>query len=386
VPLQQSSSLPAPAIGFEENDAMTAAHDAILPATRRIHTTGDFAREEVVLANRNSGMPLEALRHDVTPAGLHFLLTHFDVPFVASADDWRLDIRGRVRTPLSLSHAEIRAFPATTLRVTLECAGNGRANVVPRWQTQPWDYGGVGTAEWTGTPLRNLLARAEPTTEAVDVAFFGADRGFDAGVEHDYGRSLATQAIDDDVLVAWAMNGAPLPPQHGFPLRLVVPGWYGMASVKWLRRIEVLAERFDGYQQAGNYIYREEPRDAGTPVTTMRVKSLMAPPGIPDWYSRRRVVERGPVELVGRAWSGGGVPITAVTVGVDRIWSDAALDAPQGEYAWRGWRYLWHAVPGEHLLECRATDAEGQMQPLEPPWDNSDMGNNAVQCVQVTVR
>ena len=145
-------------------------------------------------------------------------------------------------------------FPKKTLRVTLECAGNGRANVVPRWQTQPWEYGGVGTAEWTGTPLRHLLERARLRADAADIAFFGADRGFDAGREHDYGRSLPPAfAMDEDVLVVWAMNGAPLPPQHGFPLRLVVPGWYGMASVKWLKRIEVLAQPFDGYQQAGNY-------------------------------------------------------------------------------------------------------------------------------------
>jgi DMSO/TMAO reductase YedYZ molybdopterin-dependent catalytic subunit len=366
---------------------MTAAHDAAFATAQRSHTTSDFAREEVGLANRNSGMPLEALRHDVTPVGLHFLLTHFDVPFVSSAEGWRLDVDGRVRTPLSLSYAEVRAFPAKTLRVTLECAGNGRANVMPRWQTQPWEYGAIGTAEWTGTPLRHLLELAELKSDAVDVAFLGADRGFDAGVEHDYGRSLAPKrAMDDNVLIAWAMNGAPVPPQHGFPLRLVVPGWYGMASVKWLKRIEVLAEPFDGYQQAANYIYRQRAGDPGTPVTTMRVKSLMVPPGIPDWYSRRRVVERGPVELIGRAWSGSGVPAVAVTVGVDRIWHEAALDRPQGEYAWRGWRFRWDATPGEHLLECRATDANGQTQPLDPPWDNGGLGNNAVQRVHITVR
>jgi DMSO/TMAO reductase YedYZ molybdopterin-dependent catalytic subunit len=367
--------------------AMTAAPDAALATAQRAHTTGDFAREEVALANRNSGLPLEALRYDVTPVGLHFLLTHFDVPFVSSAQDWRLDIGGHVHTPLSLPYAEIRTFPAKTLRVTLECAGNGRANIVPRWQTQPWEYGAVGTAEWTGTPLRHLLERAGLKPDAVDVAFFGADRGFDAGIEHDYGRSLAPAlAMDANVLVAWAMNGAALPPQHGFPLRLVVPGWYGMASVKWLSRIEVLAEGFGGYQQAANYIYRQQAGDAGTPVTTMRVKSLMVPPGIPHWYSRRRIVERGPVELVGRAWSGGGVAVVAVAVGVDRIWNEAALDPSQGAYAWRGWRYRWDATPGEHILECRATDANGQAQPLDPPWDNSGMGNNAVHRVHVTVR
>src|SRR5262245_28270341 len=120
--------------------------DAKLPfQLPRTHTSGDFAREEVGLANRNSGLPLEALRYDVTPAGLHFLLTHFDVPFVASPDDWRIEVRGEVHNPLSLSFGEIKTFPTRTQQVTLECAGNGRANLAPRWQTQPWEYGAVGT-------------------------------------------------------------------------------------------------------------------------------------------------------------------------------------------------------------------------------------------------
>src|SRR5687767_13686673 len=300
---------------------MTTTRDSIAQPAQRSHTAGDFAREEVGLANRNSGMPLEALRHDVTPAGMHFLLTHFDVPFVASAEEWCVELGGRVQNPLSLSAAEVQKLPATTLRVTLECAGNGRANLEPRWQTQPWEYGAVGTAEWTGTPLRHLLERAHIEADAVDIAFLGADRGFDAGREHDCGRSLTPAlAMNDDLLLVWAMNGAPLPPQHGFPLRLVVPGWYGMASVKWLRRIEVLAQPFDGYQQVGNYVYRQKRGDAGVPVTTMRVKSLMVPPGIPDWYTRHRVVEAGSVELTGRAWCGGGVPVERVAVGIDGAW------------------------------------------------------------------
>jgi DMSO/TMAO reductase YedYZ molybdopterin-dependent catalytic subunit len=231
------------------------------------------------------------------------------------------------------------------------------------------------------------LARAELDPETVDVVFLGSDRGFDAGREHNYGRSLPPAlAMGDDVLVAWAMNGAPLLPQHGFPLRLVVPGWYGMTNVKWLQRIEALATPFDGYQQNVNYIYRQKRGDTGVPVTTMRVKSLMVPPGIPDWYTRYRVVEAGPVELTGRAWSGGGTAITRVEVGVDGAWQDATLDPPQGPFAWRGWRHRWNAIVGEHVLACRATDAAGNTQPLESPWDAVGFGNNAVHRVPVTVR
>lgn len=353
----------------------------------RIHTDGAFAREEVSLSNRNAGLPLEALRYDVTPAGLHYLLIHFDVPYVAADAEWSLAVGGRVRTPVRLSLEDIKRLPQKALRVTLECAGNGRATLQPRWQSQPWEYGAVGTAEWTGTPLRHVLEQAEIEPDGVDIAFFGVDRGFDAGVEHNYGRSLAPKlAMSDDVLLAWQMNGAPLLPQHGFPLRLIVPGWYGMASVKWLDRIEVLDRPFDGFQQTRTYIYKQNADDRGTPVTHIRVKSLMVPPGIPDWYSRGRIVDAGQVELFGRAWSGAGTPIAKMEVAIDGVWRDASLDAPGGSYAWRGWRYTWTATPGDHELACRATDAAGNTQPLEQQWDRGGFGNNAVVRLPVHVR
>ena len=365
---------------------MTAA-DQSRAVRQRVHVAGDFSREELGLANRNSGLPMEALRWEVTPVGLHFLLSHFDVPLVATAESWRLSVGGLVRRPLSLAVAELQALPARTLRVTMECSGNGRGTHPRRWQSMPWEYGAVGTAEWTGTPLRHVLERAELVTGAVDVAFIGADRGIDAGDEHNFGRSLPpAEALSDDVLLVWAMNGAALLPQHGFPLRLIVPGWYGMASVKWLERIEVLDRPFTGYQQARNYHYRQHAGDPGTPVTTMRVKSLLVPPGIPDWYTRARTIEAGPVEVTGRAWAGAGGTIVRVELGVDGVWSEATLDPPAGTYAWRGWRCIWHATTGAHEIACRATDGDGNTQPLEPPWDNAGFGNNAVHRVQVTVR
>ena len=182
------------------------------------------------------------------------------------------------------------------------------------------------------------------------------------------------------------MNGNPLPPQHGHPLRLIVPGWYGMGNVKWLARIEALAEPYQGFQQAVGYHYRAGPGLPGTPVTHMRVKSLLVPPGIPDWYSRQRLLGAGVTELFGRAWSGGGVPVAQVEIGINGHWYKAAL-APQAEkYAWQGWRYLWQAEAGEYELACRATDANGERQPLEPRWDAGGFGNNAVHRVQVSVR
>jgi DMSO/TMAO reductase YedYZ molybdopterin-dependent catalytic subunit len=353
---------------------------------RRPHTEGPFHVHEVGLANRNSGILLETLRHDLTPVGLHYLLSHFDVPYVPDGR-WQVEVAGRVRSPATLALEDIKRLPQRTLRVTLECAGNGRTAMTPRYPSMPWTCEAVGTAEWTGTPLRHMLDRAGLLDEAVEIAFIGADRGFDRGHEHAYGRSLRRDvALSDDVLVAWAMNGAPLLPQHGFPLRLVVPGWYGMASVKWLNRIEALAVPYEGFQQVSTYMYRPIPDGPTTPVTHMRVKSLLVPPGNPDFYTRQRMVDAGPVPLFGRAWSGGGVAVAGVEVGVDGAWSDAKLEPGNGPYAWRGWTWAWDARPGEHVLSCRATDANGETQPLEPRWDNGGFGNNVVQRVDVTVR
>ncbi len=353
----------------------------------RAHTNGDFAREEMHLAGRNASLPLEALRHEVTPIGQHYLLSHFDIPFVADASDWRVAITGEVEAPGELTVEAIKRLPARTLRVTMECAGNGRSGVSPRWQSMPWEHGAVGTAEWTGTPLRHVLDSAHLRPSAVDIAFTGVDRGFDGGTEHAFARSLTpAQALDEDVLLAWAMNGVPLPPQHGFPLRLIVPGWYGMASVKWLARIEALSAPFDGYQQVRNYMYRSAPGAAGTPVTTIKVRSLMVPPGIPDWYSRRRIVDAGSTTLIGRAWAGGGDAIAKVEVAVDGQWRTAELQPTTSRHAWIGWQFTWNATPGEHELLCRATTASGETQPLEAPWDNGGFGNNSVHRVGVLVR
>lgn len=353
-------------------------------SARRAPIVGRYTGEELALAGRNRGMPLEALRYDVTPSGLHYLLVHFDIPPQPSG--WKLRLTGLVQRPLEIALEELRALPAKTLRVTLECAGNGRGQLAPRYPSVPWLEEGVSTAEWTGVPLAALLSRAGLKSEARDIVFRGADRGFDRGVEHEFARSLVPeQALREEVLLAYAMNGAPLAPQHGAPLRLVVPRWYGMASVKWLHAIEAIERPFDGLQQASGYHFRSAAGDKGEPCTLMRVNSLMAPPGIPDFYTRKRTAQSGVIEITGRAWSGAG-PIARVEFGVNGAWRDARLEPPPGEHAWQRWSATWEAAPGEHELECRATDATGTRQPLEAPWDLSGFGNNGVQRVLVTVR
>ena len=352
--------------------------------TRRPPIVGRFLREEVALASRNSGMPLEALRYDVTPAGLHYLLIHFDIP--AATAGWALSIGGKVARPRALTVDEIKALPQKTLRVTLECAGNGRGQLSPRYPSMPWLEEGVSTAEWTGTPLAALLEAAELDPGAQEIVFRGTDRGVDRGVDHDYARSLSVaEAMRPDVLVVHSMNGQPLLPQHGAPLRLVVPGWYGMASVKWLAKIEATDIPFDGVQQVGSYHYRSQVGEQGVPCTHIRVNSLMAPPGIPDFFTRRRIVGPGRVKLLGRAWSGEGIAIDRVEVSVDGHWRDAKLDPVAGPWAWRGWSCEWEAKAGEHVLACRATDARGSAQPDEPVPDVTGFGNNSIQRVEVTV-
>ena len=365
---------------------MSGVANPFAPFPPRPPLEGNYAREELALAYRNSALPLEALAWDVTPVGLHYTLSHFDIPRLDAAS-FRLAVVGKVARPLTLALDEIRALPARTQRVTLECAGNGRGLMSPRSASMPWLSEGVGTADWTGTPLRNVLELARVLPGAADIAFFGADRGFDRGVEHVYGRSLGPQAaMAEEVLLAWAMNGAPLAPQHGYPLRLIVPGWVGMASVKWLTRIEVRAQVFDGQQQAVGYHYRKHSDDPGVPVTFQKVKSLMVPPGIPDWYTRRRLVDQGPVPLTGRAWSGAGAAVAKVEVSVDGAWRAAEVEPQRDRHAWQAWRWQWRASPGEYELCCRATDENGEIQPLAPEWNANGMGNNAVQRLQVTVR
>ena len=347
-------------------------------------TEGPLTVEELQLATRNRGMPLEGLRYDVTPVGMHYLLIHFDIPDVDPAG-WRLSIDGEVARPLRLSLDDLMARPSRTLTVTLECAGNGRARLFPRPLSNPWLLEAVGTAEWTGVPLAELLADAGLRPEVAELVFTGADRGIQGEVDHFYQRSLTVaDATRPEVVLAYAMNGRPLEPQHGSPLRLLVPGWYGMTSVKWLTRIEAVRQPFDGYQQAVAYRFQADEDDPGERASRIRVRALMVPPGHPDFFTRRRFVEAGEIDLRGRAWSGSAT-IERVEVGVDGEWKDARLDPPLGEFAWRGWRYRWTATPGDHELSCRATDADGNRQPLEQPWNWQGMGNNLVQTVPVTV-
>lgn len=331
----------------------------------------------------NGGTPMGALADPVTPTSSFYVRNHFPVPDL-DPDDWRLRVEGRVGESLDLSLADLRRLPVRSLTVTLECAGNGRRAMDPTPAGTPWEFDAVSTAEFTGTSLFRVLDRARVSPEAVEIVFTGADRGDVAdGREVPFERSLpVSTARDPDVLLAWAMNGEPLSAGHGRPVRLVVPAWYGMASVKWLVSMRASVEPFRGWFQSERYVYRgQEGRPDGTPLAHKRVRAAIARPADGDR------LERGPVEVAGTAWSGG-VPVERVEVSSDggKTWREARLGEPAGRHAATPWRWTWEpSRAGRHVLAARATDAAGETQPTEPLWNAHGYGNNAIQRVEVEI-
>ncbi len=310
----------------------------------------------------------------LTPADRFYIRSHFAQPSFPA----RLVVDGAVESPLSLPIDELMALPRRALAVTLECAGNGRSFLEPKVQGEQWRLGAVSTAEWAGASLRDVLARAKPTPAALEVVFRGADSGTppDLGKRIAYERSLTLeQARSPDVLLAYAMNGAPLPAEHGAPLRLVVPGWYGMASVKWLARIRVTTRPFRGFYQRARYVIGQAP------LTTIQPRAVIA------WPEDGAVLARGGHAIRGYAWSGAAAP-SSVEVSVDAggTWHRAELLEDRGAYAWREWRFAWDArAPGTATLAARTMDAAGNTQPLRDRWNELGYANNAVRLVQVSV-
>ena len=366
---------------------MDTAHDPRL--LDRLQTRSErFTRDELNSASRNHAFYLEMLALDTAPAGAHYVVVHFDIPLIDAAD-WRLEIGGLVSRPMTLALDELKRLPRIEAPVTLECAGNGRALMKPRAMTMPWFVEGVSTATWAGVSLRELLAEAGVDLgRGRHVVFTGRDRGITKGLDHQYERALPLdEALRPEVMLAYEMGRAALPPQHGFPLRLVVPGWYGMASVKWLERITVTDREFDGYHQRYSYRNTRRAEHPGEPVTRIIVRSLFTPPGVAEGDGRRRYAKPGPHRIVGRAWSGAG-PVTAVEFSADggRTWRNVEVSPAPAPYAWQRWETTWNAQPDSHVLCSRAADAGGYIQPMEPTWNLHGMANNVVYRVEVIVR
>jgi DMSO/TMAO reductase YedYZ molybdopterin-dependent catalytic subunit len=338
----------------------------------------------VKVAPFNAESALAQLADDVTSNDGYYVRSNFPVPRLDPATH-RVTLGGNVETTLDLGLAELRALGTRTLLTTTECAGNNRMTLAPLPTGEPWLGGAVSTARWTGVPLRAVLDRAAPKDGTVEILVVGADRGkpSDGPPDIPFARSLPLdKALHADTLLAWEMNGQPLPADHGAPLRLVVPTWYGMAAVKWVQRIEALTEPFEGYYQRNRYIYDYDDGQPPTPVTTMLVKSTVVSP------ADGATVPVGPVVVRGRAWSGV-APIARVEVTVDggENWQEARVDPAVSEYGWHAWELTWAASgPGRHALRCRATDGRGNVQPPVARWNTYGYGSNGVQVIAVDVR
>ncbi len=331
----------------------------------------------------NAETPHAALLDEVTPTELFYVRNHFDAPQV-STSPWMLVVDGAVAGPLNLSLDQLKELPGKTLLVTLECAGNGRASLKPAPSGTPWDLGAVSQARFTGTPLREVLGQLELSENAVEVLFVGADRGETrTGPTVPYARSLPLEvALHPDTLLVWEMNGEALPEQHGYPLRLVVPDWYGMASVKWLQQISIITEPFEGFFQKDDYVYVGEDGLAdGTPVTSMRVRALIVQP------AQGSSLTPGEVRIAGIAWSGHGT-LSRVEISFDqgKSWLETELDAAPSPYATQRWSYSWKPEsPGKYTITVRASDSQGDTQPLSPRWNKGGYGNNSAHQVSVSV-
>jgi DMSO/TMAO reductase YedYZ molybdopterin-dependent catalytic subunit len=322
----------------------------------------------------NLEMPFDQLDSFLTPTELFYIRSHFPTPRIDAAD-YRLRIDGAVRNPFTLRYEELRRMPTETRIATLECAGNGRVFLVPQVRGAQWQLGAVGNAEWTGVPLRTLIDRAELEDTACEIVLEGADRGIPAEEPKppgpiSYACSVPREkAAQPEVLIAYQMNGRDLSGDHGYPVRAIVPGHYGMASVKWLTRITAVLEPFQGYWQTSDYAYWDafDGRPVRRPLAEIQVKSAIARPRVYETLSPDRECT-----VFGAAWAGE-TAVTEIAVSVDggQVWTPAQFLDPVRRYSWRRWRFDWltPTKSGKYTLLARAKDAQGHVQPLEHDWN-----------------
>lgn len=322
-------------------------------------------RKVIVPSPENSETPLANAESWVTPNRLFFVRNHFDVPEIDLAA-WRLNLAGCVQRQVELTWDEVSSLPTRSVFATVECAGNGRSFLETKASGVQWGAGAIGHAEWSGVPLSLLLKEAGLTPEAIEIVVTGADTGAepDHPEEMHFARSLPLEkAVHPDTLLATRMNGEPLELAHGFPVRLLVPGWYGVTSVKWVTGLEAVSQPFDGYFQNVKYtIQRWTGRGMATEsVGAMPVKSEIIRPQTNDELGI------GSNRIFGMAWAGEDA-VEAVEVSVDggNSWSQAELIGPRAAYSWNLWEYLWEVVaPGPYTILSRAISQGGRIQPIK---------------------
>lgn len=320
-------------------------------------------RSTGVTAAENRETPLAESQSWVTPNRLFFVRSHFDAPDVAP-EDWKLTVEGCVGRELELTWQQLNSLPQRSVFATLECAGNGRSFLTPKVEGVQWRAGAVGHAEWSGVPLKYVLEQAGLTEDAGEILFEGADSGMEKGADApiSFLRSLPLEkALHQDTLLATRMNGEPLEASHGKPVRLIVPGWYGVASVKWLKRIEAIGGPFQGYFQSKKYTFREQTGSGTQTVVVgpMPVKSEIIRP------TDGATLGVGTNRIFGMAWAGeDAVGTVEVSVDGGESWKQAELIGPRAPYSWTLWEYLWEvAGAGETVLMSRAISEGGSVQP-----------------------
>ena len=338
----------------------------------------------------NLEMPFEKMEGFLTPTQSFYVRTHFPVPAI-DRDEWWLHVDGEVEKPFAINYEELLKLESLTIPVTLECAGNNRNFLQPAVKGVQWGLGAVGTAEWSGVPLSILLDRVGVKPAACEVVLEGADGGELEEAKRPAGRLQFARSIPlakarQDVLLAYKMNGSDLPPEHGFPLRAVVPGWYAMASIKWLRRIIVTEQPFAGYYQTMDYAYWKTRGDIGelAPLSDMQIKAEIARP------SKGEIVPANSnVRVHGAAWTND-AEITKMELTTDggSTWHETRLLADSIPNAWRLWEFNWKtsAKTGAQTLIVRATDSRGRTQPIGRDPDRGNYMINHLLPIEVEVR
>ena len=341
---------------------------AMLAQTARSAETGSGAMITLSPRPLDLEMPLDGFVDEITPTEHFFVRCHTYTPVVKEAE-WKLQIDGLVEHPISFTLAELKKLPHVELVSVLECAGNGRSFYEPRLPGAQWRFGSVGNARWTGVRVKDVLAKAGVKAGATELLMDGAD--VPIGKMPDFQRNLTLEkALHPDTMLAWAMNGKPLTAEHGFPLRVIAPGWASDSWVKWLQRITLTDKEFDGFWMKTAYRHPNHSVAAGSavdpkdmiPVTDLNVKSVIARPG--EW------AKPGTVLVQGVAWSNTN-PVTKVELSLDagKTWQETKLSGTGAKYGFHRWTYSWKAPEGRHTLISRATNSAGQVQPLQQEWN-----------------
>jgi DMSO/TMAO reductase YedYZ molybdopterin-dependent catalytic subunit len=338
----------------------------------------------------NLEMPFETLDGFITPTESFYVRTHFPVPKIDKSS-WRLQIEGEVERPFAISYDELFELGSRKISVTLECAGNNRNFLKPKVKGVQWGLGAVGTAEWTGVPLSILLERAEIKPSAREVILEGADGGAledpkSPPGDLKFARSIPLAKASQDVLLAYRMNDVDLPPEHGFPLRAIVPGWYAMASIKWLQRIIVTDRAFAGYYQTLDYAFWKRRGDIAelTALSELQIKAEIARPREGDV-----VAVDFDMRVHGAAWTSDAI-IAKVELSTDggSTWNETNLLGEAKPNAWRLWEFNWRtpATAGKQSLVARATDSRGRTQPTQRDPDRGTYMINHLLPVTVELR